>query len=123
MSKCRHLSAEFKARVVKEALKGEKTIAEIATDNEISPSQVNTWKKVRSAGERSERKAMIDKNNKAISIRRQCKLLGVNRNRLTPAKPQTSEEDHEILSIIDDLYLKHPHFGTRSESPPVKPEA
>ena len=45
MSKRRHLSAEFKARVAKEALKEEKTIAEIATHNEISPSQVNTWKK------------------------------------------------------------------------------
>ena len=44
-SKRRHLSAEFKARVAKEALKGEKTIAEIATENEISPSQVNSWKK------------------------------------------------------------------------------
>ena len=42
-SKRRHLSAEFKARIAKEALKGEKTIAEIATENEISPSQVNAW--------------------------------------------------------------------------------
>ena len=44
-SKRRHLSAEFKARVAREALKGEKTIAEIATTNEISPPQVSQWKR------------------------------------------------------------------------------
>jgi len=44
-SKRRHLSAEFKARIAKEALKGEKSIAEIATTNEITPAQVTQWKK------------------------------------------------------------------------------
>jgi len=44
-SKRRHLSAEFKARVAKEALKGEKSIAEIATANQITPAQVSQWKK------------------------------------------------------------------------------
>lgn len=44
-SKRRHLSAEFKARVAKQALEGDKSIAEIAQSNEISPSQVNAWKK------------------------------------------------------------------------------
>ena len=43
-SKRRHLSAEFKARVAKQALKGEKTIAEIASSNEVSPAQVGQWK-------------------------------------------------------------------------------
>lgn len=43
--KRRHLSAEFKARVAKEALKEEKSILQIAQDNEIAPSQVSTWKK------------------------------------------------------------------------------
>ena len=35
--KRRHLSAEFKARVAKEALKEEKSIQQIAQDNEIAP--------------------------------------------------------------------------------------
>ena len=43
--KRRHLSAEFKARVAKEALKEEKSIQQIAQDNEIAPSQVSAWKK------------------------------------------------------------------------------
>ncbi len=43
--KRRHLSAEFKARVALEALKGLRTINEIAKENEVAPSQVSAWKK------------------------------------------------------------------------------
>lgn len=43
--KRRHLTAEFKARVAAEAFKGEKSIQQIAQENDIAPSQVSTWKK------------------------------------------------------------------------------
>ena len=43
--KRRHLTAEFKARVAKEALKEEQTIQQIAKDNDIAPTQVSAWKK------------------------------------------------------------------------------
>jgi len=43
--KRRHLTAEFKARVAIEALKEEKTIQQIAQDNDIAPTQVSAWKK------------------------------------------------------------------------------
>ncbi|MCE2959116.1 MAG: transposase, partial [Luteolibacter sp.] len=43
--KRRHLTAEFKARVGTEALKGEKSIQQIAQENDIAPAQVSTWKK------------------------------------------------------------------------------
>ena len=38
-------SPEFKARVALEALKGLRTIHQIAADNEIHPVQVSQWKK------------------------------------------------------------------------------
>ena len=44
-SKRRHLSAEFKARVAKEAIKEQQTIAELATQFEVTPSQISQWKK------------------------------------------------------------------------------
>lgn len=41
--KRRHLTVEFKARVALEALKGEKTAAEIARENDIAPAQISEW--------------------------------------------------------------------------------
>jgi len=38
-------SAEFKARIALEALKGVKTINQIAQDEGVLPVQVSTWKK------------------------------------------------------------------------------
>jgi len=38
-------SAEFKARVALETLKGKKTINELATEYSIHPNLVTTWKK------------------------------------------------------------------------------
>lgn len=43
--KRRHLTAEFKARIAGEAFKGEKSIQQIAQEDDTAPSQVSNWKK------------------------------------------------------------------------------
>jgi transposase len=40
----RNHSAAFKARIALEAIRGEKTVAEIAAHHEVHPTQVTTWK-------------------------------------------------------------------------------
>ena len=45
MSKRRQHSSEFKARVALEAVKGLKTVHEIAREYEVHPVQVSQWKK------------------------------------------------------------------------------
>lgn len=44
-SKRRKFNTEFKTRVALEAVRGLKTISEIASDNEVHPVQVSKWKK------------------------------------------------------------------------------
>ena len=40
----RNHSAKFKAQVALEAIRGEKTIAQIAAHHEVHPNQVTSWK-------------------------------------------------------------------------------
>ena len=40
----RNHSAQFKARIAMEALRGVKTIAEIAAENNLHPTQITRWK-------------------------------------------------------------------------------
>ena len=41
----RRFTADFKARVALEALRGDKSIQEISTRHKVHPSQVSTWKR------------------------------------------------------------------------------
>src|SRR5690606_30789875 len=50
-------------------------------------------KKVRTVGDIAMRKAMVKKGDPQLSVRRQCELLGVNRNRLDREPPKAEAED------------------------------
>ncbi len=45
MTKRRRFTAEFKARVALAALRGDKTIQEIAARHKVHPNQVSIWKR------------------------------------------------------------------------------
>ncbi len=45
MGRRRRFTAEFKARVARDALKERKTLAEIAAEYEVHPNQISQWKK------------------------------------------------------------------------------
>ena len=57
---------------------------------------------------------MIEKNDKSLSINRQCKLLQVNRNRLQPKRDKISEDDKLIMREIDVIHLRAPFYGQRN---------
>lgn len=56
---------------------------------------------------------MIESQHPKLSIRKQCKLLDVNRNRLNPRPNKTSNEDTQIMKALDELYYKYPFMGQR----------
>lgn len=56
---------------------------------------------------------MIEKNHPKLSIRSQCKLLNVNRNRLGSRRPKISEDDEQIMRCLDEIHTFHPFLGAR----------
>ena len=56
---------------------------------------------------------MVDWDHGAISVRRQCELLGVNRASLYYTPLGESEENLQIMRWIDEQYTKTPFFGSR----------
>jgi transposase-like protein len=158
-TKRRRHDPEFKARVALEALKGVKTIQQIAKDYEVHPVQVSDWKKAIQEGvagvferggadrgeedferERDQLKAIIGdltvklefmakspnssayekgtrraggKNHPKLSVRAQCELLEVPRSSLDYRPVGESEEDRELMRLMDEIYLIDPCIGTR----------
>lgn len=55
---------------------------------------------------------MIDWDN-ALSIRRQCDLLGENRSSLYYKPAEVDVETLWIMGLIDEEYTRHPFYGTR----------
>lgn len=56
---------------------------------------------------------MIEPNYIKLSVRRQCVLLAVNRNRLEPRSEKRSESDRKIMAAIDLLHTDYPFLGAR----------
>ena len=60
---------------------------------------------------------MVDRSGCRVSLRRQCELLGVNRNRLEPRGPAgLGPKDLEMARRIDEVHLRFPEFGARRMS-------
>lgn len=64
-----------------------------------------------------EKKALIDTNHKALSIIRQCELLGIARSSYYSAKEifmlSDTAENLVLMRLIDEEYTRHPFYGSR----------
>jgi putative transposase len=58
-------------------------------------------------------RTLIDPGNSQISIARQCDLLGLNRSSFYNEAEPVSDEDHDMMRRIDELYLEYPFLGSR----------
>jgi putative transposase len=55
----------------------------------------------------------VDRDDREISVRRQCKLLGVNRSGLYYELVGESEENLGLMRLLDEQYTRAPFYGSR----------
>ena len=60
-----------------------------------------------------DRRAMIERPSKDLSVRRQCALLNLARSGVYRAKPVTGATDLALMRRIDELHLELPFYGSR----------
>ena len=56
---------------------------------------------------------MIEKGHPKLSVRSQCTLVDVNRNRLKPRQTKITEQDELIMKDLDEIYTKWPFYSQR----------
>ena len=57
---------------------------------------------------------MLDKEHPGLSLKRQCKMLGINRSSVYYKPKPMRTEDLELMKFIDDQYMRTPVYGSRS---------
>jgi putative transposase len=60
-----------------------------------------------------DRRAMLDRADKVLSIRRQCALLGVARSDVYRARKPANDNDAALMRRIDELFTAWPFLGSR----------
>jgi len=61
----------------------------------------------------SERKTLIRRDDMALSLTRQCKLLKISRSSLYYAPVGINAETLKLMNEIDRIFTKYPFFGSR----------
>ncbi len=62
---------------------------------------------------RDERKAMMRRDHPALSLSRQCAVLSISRSSFYYALKGESPENLALMRRIDELFMKHPFYGSR----------
>ncbi len=60
-----------------------------------------------------DRRAMVERPGKDLSVRRQCALLSLTRSGVYRSKPVTEADDLAVMRRIDELHLELPFYGSR----------
>ena len=60
-----------------------------------------------------DRRAMVERPGKDLSVRRQCALLNLARSGVYRSKPAAAASDLAVMRRIDELHLELPFYGSR----------
>jgi hypothetical protein len=67
---------------------------------------------------RAERRALVERENPALPVSQQCRLLAVPRSAVYRQPAEVSAEDLAIMALIDRQYLARPYYGSRRSGAP-----
>ena len=103
----RHQTANFKAQVVQELCKEDKSMAQIAAEEEVHPTPLRRWKAVVVEGLPS----LCEE--KELSVRIQVELVSAKRSGVSsqPHPPEPAEV--RLNHRIDEIYTPWPFDGSR----------
>src|SRR5712692_12022644 len=62
---------------------------------------------------RAERRALVGREDRALPVTQQCRLLAVSRASVYRSPAEISDEDLAIMALIDRHYLARPYYGSR----------
>jgi putative transposase len=60
-----------------------------------------------------DRRAMVERPGKDLSVRRQCTLLNLARSAVHRPEPVPAADDLALMRRIDELHLELPFYGSR----------
>src|SRR5437016_6924446 len=62
---------------------------------------------------RAARRALVEREDAALPVSQQCRLLAVSRASVYRPPAEVSEVDRAIMALIDRQYLARPYYGSR----------
>jgi putative transposase len=60
-----------------------------------------------------DRRALVDRGDEGLSVRRQCALLGLARSGIYRPRAPANDDDLALMRRIDDLFTAWPFLGSR----------
>ena len=66
---------------------------------------------------RAERRALVEREDPALPVSQQCRLLAVSRSSIYRRPAEVSEEDRAIMALIDRQYLARPYYARAGWQP------
>ncbi len=69
-----------------------------------------------------DRRGMLDRDDKSLSVRRQCALLGVARSGVYRPRKPANDNDLALMRRIDELFTAWPFLGSRRMAEMLKAE-
>ena len=58
-----------------------------------------------------DRRALLDRDHRKLSIRRQCVLLGVTRSGVYRQRQPANDNDLAVMRRLDELFMAWPFLG------------